>query len=331
MRVLESLASVSLTGIEQAAASLPTDVGGTPLMHSFGLSSLLTADVWIKAECVSEISSFKARGALTAVLRARAAGQLRGVVTSSTGNHGQGVAVAASRCGIDAHIFLAGNAPPVKREMVAALGARIHASSGDIDLAKDEARAFADEHGYLFIDDGDSPDVIEGAGTVGLEIAQALPAVDEIFVPMGGGSLAAGIAIAAKSLQPSARVIAVQAAGSPAMVLSFTAREPVEHAVNTIAEGLACRVPAPLALNCLLSWLDDAITVAEGQLLPAMHSMAVLGHLLVEPSGAAALAGAWHLRDTLAGKRIVLIASGANATPDHVRQAMAGPALGATT
>ena len=329
--VLDSIADVSLSGIEQAAALLPSDVCGSPLLRSPGLSGILGADVWVKAECVSAIGSFKARGALTAVLRAQVQSVLRGVVTSSTGNHGQGVAMAARRSGVEAHIFLARNATPVKREMVASLGASVHSNSGDIDMAKDEAKAYAAAHGYLFIDDGDSRDVIEGAGTIGLEILRGLADVDEIFVPMGGGSLAAGVGLAAKTIQPAVKVTTVQGSGSTAMTLSFQARAPVEHAVNTIAEGLACRVPATLALTCLLSWVDHAMTVPEELFLPALQTMAVCGRLLVEPAGAAALAGAWLQREHLQGKRVVLIASGANATPDHIRTAMSGAGLEGTS
>jgi len=325
--MLELSQSVSLEGIESAHAQLPSEIIDTPIIKSMGLSRLLNCEVWIKAECIGPIASFKARGSLTAVQRALLSGSLSGAVTSSTGNHGQGVAYAARRCGVGAHIFLANNATQVKREMIEALGAKIYSFDGDIDATKDEAKKFADEHQYLFVDDGESRDVIEGAGTVGLEIARALEGVDEIFVPMGSGSLASGAGLAAKSSQPSIRVVAVQASGSPAMALSFERRAPVEHDVDTVAEGLACRVPADLALSCVLKWVDESIIVSEEIILPAMVSMAESAHLLVEPSSAAAFAAAWQVRERISGKRVVLVATGGNATPEVIRRAFAGPGL----
>ena len=285
----------------------------TPLVRALLLSRDLDCDVWVKNETVSPIASFKWRGALNDILREPTT---RGVVTSSTGNHGQGVAWAAQRVGITAHIFLPIGANPTKRAKIALLGATIHDVGYDLDAAKSEAIEFAKHEGLRFIDDGESEGVIEGAATIGLEIADALDRIDVVFIPMGSGSLASGIAMAVKEKHANARSIAVQASGSPAMVESFHARRAIERPAQTIADGLICRVPAQLALDALIEHVDDAMTVSDEELLSAARAMMLGAHVLVEPSGAASLAAALRFREAIRGKTIVLIATGANATEE---------------
>ena len=184
------------TGVDRARSAIRAHLPETPLVRSELLSRALGAEVWLKNETVSPIASFKLRGALTALLRARDGGAAVEAVTSSTGNHGQGVAYAARAVGVAAHIFLPIGANPVKRRMIEALGATIHEGGSDIDEAKADAERFAASRGGLFVDDGESLDVMEGAGTVGLEIAERLPGIDVLYVPMGSGTLAVGCAVA---------------------------------------------------------------------------------------------------------------------------------------
>ena len=298
-------------GIADAAQRLARYAHPTPLVRPLLLSNDLGCDVWIKNETVSPIASFKWRGALTDLLRRDG---IRAVVTSSTGNHGQGVAWAAAVLGIPAHVFLPERANPTKRAKIALLGATIHETGHDLDAAKAAAIDFAAHEGLPFVDDGESLGVIEGAGTIGYEID--LPRVDVVFVPMGSGSLASGVALGVKQKHPNARVIAVQSSGSPAMVESFRARRAVERPAQSIADGLICRVPAQLALDTLLEDVDDAMTVSDEALKAATRVMMLRAHLLVEPSGAAGLAAALAMRDELAGKSIVLVATGANITEE---------------
>lgn len=283
--------------------------------------------MWLKVEAVSPVASFKARGALTALLRARDRGPLGGVVTSSTGNHGQGVAFAARTLGISAHVFMPERPNPVKRRMVEAFGGSLHLAGVDIDAAKEAGLAFAADSDLLFVDDGESLEVMEGAGTVGLEIGERLDPVDIVFVPMGSGTLAAGCAAALKGLRSGVRVVAVQSKGAPAMVESFHARPPLERPIDTIAEGLVSRVPAQLALRALWSLVDDAIAVTDDALLAALRTLAESAHVLVEPSGAAGLAAAWAGRKEITGARVALVLTGANVTLDVLMQALAGPPL----
>jgi len=299
--------------IDVEAAARRLAAPPTPLVRALLLSRDLEADVWVKNETVSPIASFKWRGALNDILREPGA---RAVVTSSTGNHGQGVAWAARQTNIAAHVFLPLGANPTKRAKIALLGATIHDTGHDLDAAKEEALRFAEREGLRFIEDGESEGVIEGAATIGLEIANALDRVDVVFVPMGSGSLASGIAMAVKQRHPSARVIAVQSAGATAMVEGFHARKAIERPAQTIADGLICRVPAQLALDSLLQYVDDAITVSDDELLSAARQMILGAHLLVEPSGAASLAAALRDRDAVRGRTIALIATGANVTAE---------------
>ena len=317
----------SLEGIRDAARNIRPHLPPTPLVRCDPLCRAFRAEVWLKNETVSPIASFKLRGALNALLRATAAGEISGAVTSSTGNHGQGVAYAARLLGLDAEIFLPQVANPLKKTMIEVFGGVAHQVGRDIDEAKERARAYAAEKGLLFIDDGDSFDMMEGAGTVALEVAEALEGVDLLVVPTGGGNLVSGCAAALKSLQPEARVVAVQAKGAPAMADSFHARRALEREIDSLADGLVCRSPARLALSAMWALVDDAWLVSDEDLLRAVHAIAECAHVLVEPAGAAALAGAWLRREAVRGKRMVLILSGANVSDDLIRRALALPPL----
>ena len=318
-------------GIDEALSIIRPHVPETPLFRSEPLSAALSADVWLKVETVSPIASFKLRGALVDVTRALGRGAISRVVTSSTGNHGQGVALAARLLGLGADIFLPRDANPLKAAMVDALGASIHRHGDDNNDAKTAAEGFARAHGHHFVDDGGSVDLMEGAGTVGIEIARALDAIDRVYIPLGDGALLGGSACAIKATDEAAnaatRVIGVQAEGAPALANSFHAREALEHPVDTIADGLASRSPAAAALAALWAFAADAILVSDDDLLAAIHSLAECAHILVEPAGAAALAGAWRARQELAGERVVLVLTGANLTMETLRLALAAPPL----
>jgi threonine dehydratase len=314
-------------GIEAAGKLLRSWMPESPLVRSELLSRALDAKVWLKNETVSPMASFKWRGAMTAIYRARETSEVSGAVTSSTGNHGQGVAWAARSLGIPSHIFLPENPNPVKRRMIEVFGGTVHLVGRDIDEAKDEAEEFAAAERMLFVDDGESPDMMEGAGTVGLEVVDRLDGIDQVYVPMGSGTLVVGVAAAVKARQPNARVIAVQAKGSPAMVESFHAHRAIELPIDTVADGLACRVPARQALEGLWRFVDDAMVVAEEALLAGVRTLIESAHVLTEPSGAAALAAAWDRREDVRGSTMVLILSGANITPPALGRALEGPPL----
>ena len=310
-------------GIEAAAARIAAHIRpGAPFL-SPALSEIIGARVWIKNETANPIASFKGRGALNHLLQARETRRLAEAVTSSTGNHGQGVAWAARTLGLGCTVFLPHGANPVKRRMIELFGSRIVEAGQDIDEAKEAARGYAAARGAEFVDDGESLPMIEGAGTVGREFALAVPELERIYVPMGSGTLAAGCAAAVRALNPRCAVVAVQASGAPAMVESFHRRAPVERPIATIADCLVCRVPALRALAALVAHASDAILVDDSQLLRAMRLAMVWGHVLPEPGAAAGIAAALAQREPLRDRCIGIVVTGANAQPDALQAALA--------
>ena len=312
----------TLAGIENALERIRPYLAETPLLRSELLSRALAADVWLKVDTMSPIASFKLRGALTDILRAHEKSRLTRVITSSTGNHGQGVAYAANLLGLQADIFLPAKANPVKAATVRAFGAELHLVGRDNTEAKDQAKALAADTGGHFVDDGESLDLMEGAGTLGLEVARGLDDIHTLMIPVGDAPLVTGSGTALKAIQQRARAVGVQASGAAALADSYHLGEPVEREVDTLADGLASRYPAERAFAGIRTVADEVLTVSDEQLLSALHTLAECGHVLVEPAGAAALAGAWSIRDQLKDKRVVLILSGANVTMDVLKSAL---------
>jgi threonine dehydratase len=311
----------SLQGIEQAVKTIRPYLPETPLVRSTLLSQALDADIWLKYETVTPIASFKIRGALNAAIQAHEQG-IDGVVTSSTGNHGQGVAYAAQLLGMQADIFLPCPANPVKAQMIKAFGGSLHEIGEDFDIAKTAAMQFSAQHDLTFINDGEDVAVMEGAGTLGFEIARQLDDIELVLVPLGGGNLAGGVATAVKGIQPDARIVTVQAKGSPAVTESFHLRKVVERPIDTVADGLVTRVPPELALDMLWKYVDDAWLATDTELLSATHSLMASAHVLVEPAGAASLAGACQHPEIVKGKRVVFILTGANISPDLLSEVL---------
>ena len=310
-----------LAGIEQAARTIRPYLEPTPLVRSELLSQALNADIWLKNETVTPIASFKLRGALNSAVDAHERG-ISGLVTSSTGNHGQGVAYAARLLDMKADIFLPNPANPVKARMIEAFGGTVHEVGEDLDVSKYAAIEYARRHGLTFIDDGNDIRVMEGAGTIGYEISRQLQDIDLVLIPLGGGNLAGGCAVPVKSLQPTARVITVQAKGSPAVTRSFHQKRAVECEVNTLADGLVTRVPPALALNMLWKNVDDAWLASDDELLAATHALMQSAHVLVEPAGAASLAGACRHKGIIRHKRVVLILTGANISSELFKEVL---------
>ena len=310
-----------LAGIEQAARTIRPYLKPTPLVRSELLSQALNADIWLKNETVTPIASFKLRGALNSAVDAHERG-ISGLVTSSTGNHGQGVAYAARLLDMKADIFLPNQSGQVKARMIEAFGGTVHEIGEDLDVSKYAAIEYARRHGLTFIDDGNDIRVMEGAGTIGYEISRQLQDIDLVLIPLGGGNLAGGCAVPVKSLQPTARVITVQAKGSPAVTRSFHQKRAVECEVNTLADGLVTRVPPALALNMLWKNVDDAWLASDDELLAATHALMQSAHVLVEPAGAASLAGACRHKGIIRHKRVVLILTGANISSELFKEVL---------
>ena len=313
----------TLSDVLSARRQIAPYLRPTPLFTYPALSELVGAETWVKHENHQPIGAFKVRGGVNLVSRLDDAERRRGVVTASTGNHGQSISFAGRLFGVRAVVCVPEGANPVKLASMRALGGELVEHGRDFDEARENAEALAAEHGYRYIHSGNEPHLIAGVGTHTLEILEEQPEIDVVIVPIGGGSGAAGACIAAKSIRSSIEVIGVQSEAAPAAYRSWASRSLLEDRMATRAEGLATRVAFELPQQILWKQLDDFVLVGEDDLERAV--LLVLEHTrnLAEPAGAAPLAAALQLRDRLAGKRVALILSGGNISPDHLREILA--------
>ena len=313
----------TLSDVLSARRQIAPYLRPTPLYAYPALSELVGAETWVKHENHQPIGAFKVRGGVNLVSRLDEAERQRGVVTASTGNHGQSISFAGRLFGVRAVVCVPEGANPVKLASMRALGGEVVEHGRDFDEARENAEALAAEHGYRYIHSGNEPHLIAGVGTHTLEILEEQPEIDVVIVPIGGGSGAAGACIAAKSIRSSIEVIGVQSEAAPAAYRSWASRSLVEDRMATRAEGLATRVAFELPQQILWEQLDDFVLVGEDDLERAVLLMLEHTRNLAEPAGAAPLAAALQLRDRLAGKRVALILSGGNISPDHLREILA--------
>jgi threonine dehydratase len=285
-----------------------------------GLSEAIGADVWIKHENHQPTGAFKVRGGVNFMAHLPAEQRRAGVITASTGNHGQSIAFAAQRFGVRAVIAMPHGANPVKVTAVRNFGAEIRFIGRDFQDCRSYVEETAEREGMRYISSGDEPLLIAGVATHTLEIVEALPDVEVIIVPVGGGSGAAGACLAAKATNPRIQVIGVQAEGAPAAYRSWKEGRAVEAPITTFAEGLATGAPFELPQFILRRDLDDFILVSDAELRVAMRLTIEQTRNLAEAAGAAALAAAGKLRNRLRGKRVALILSGGNLTLDGLRE-----------
>ena len=295
----------------------------TPLYHYPTLDKLLGAEVYVKHENYQPIGAFKVRGGVNFLAHLPADVRSRGVVTASTGNHGQSIAFAAQIFGIRAVIVAPEGSNPVKIEAMRSYGAEVVIHGADFEASKRHGEALEGETGMRFINSGDEPLLIAGVGTHTLEILEAQPAIDAIFVPLGGGSGAAGACIAAKAMSTKAQVIAVQASGAPAGYLTWQARAKRTAEIHTFAGGLATGEPFMMPQRIIWDLLDDFILVDDDEMRVAVRHYLEKAKTLAEPAGAAPLAGAIKIREQWQGKKIALILSGGNISPAELQQSLA--------
>jgi threonine dehydratase len=306
---------VDLAAIEAARDALSGVVRRTPVEGSRPLSQLIGGAVWLKCENLQRTGSFKLRGAYSRICRLTDAERRHGVVAASAGNHAQGVALAASLLGAPAVVFMPEGAPIPKVEATRGYGAEVRFAGSTVDDALRAATVHAEQTGATVIHPFNHPDVIAGQGTVGLEILEQVPDVKTIVVSAGGGGLVSGIAIAAKSIRPDIRVVAVQAAGAAAIPLSLAERRPTSlPSMATMADGIAVGCPGELTLELITQYVDDIRTVSEDALARALLLCLERAKLVVEPAGAAAVAA---LADQPEGFEppVVAVISGGNIDP----------------
>ena len=328
---------IDLQRILDAQSLLARHFGPTPIARAASLSSP-THDTFLKIETGLPTGSFKVRGALYALSVNLAARAVREVVCASTGNHGAAVAWAAQLLGIRATIFLPVNPNPVKAGRIRALGARLVESGTDLSDAIDAAEAYAAREGAFFLHDARDPDVPVGAGTIGLEIVDQLPAVDAIYVPMGDTALIRGVASAVKQRRPTIRIVGVVAERAPAYLRSWEnarraegsrlraprasagqaeprADDVVETATcDTIADGLAIRRPLAPNVAAIVELVDDVVMVSEEDMIAAIERLYAQEQVIAEPAGAAAAAAV--LKQRTDQGTIAALVTGGNITPE---------------
>jgi len=301
---------------ERIAPHLPP----TPLLAHGALSELVGTEILVKHENHLPTGAFKVRGGVNLVSRLGEDERRSGVVTASTGNHGQSIAFAGGRFGVRAVVCVPEGANPVKLAAMKRLGAELVVHGRDFDEAREHCESLAVAHGYRYVHSGNEPDLIAGVGTATVELLEARSDVDVVIVPIGGGSGAAGACVAGKGLKPELEVIGVQSSAAPAAYRSWRSRQLLEDRMATRAEGLATRVAFELPQRILWERLDEFVLVDESELDHAVVQMLEGTRNLVEPAGAAPLAAALRLRERLAGKTVALIQSGGNISPGQLRE-----------
>ena len=265
----------------------------SPLERADNLSGRLGNDIWLKREDLQPVFSFKLRGAYNKLAALDEGRLANGVICSSAGNHAQGVALAARRRGVKAVIVMPVTTPSIKVDAVRALGGDVVLHGDNYDEAYAHARQLETEHGYFFVHPFDDPDVIAGQGTIGLEILeQSGGKIDAVFVPIGGGGLIAGIAVAIKALRPDIRIIGVEPEDSCAMRESVAAGKPVvlDH-VGIFADGVAVRRVGDETLRLCREYVDEFITVDTDEICAAIRDIFEDTRSIVEPAGGLSVAG----------------------------------------
>ncbi len=290
----------------------------TALNRYPALDELVGAETWVKHENHLPVCNFKVRGGINLVAQLSTDERGRGLVTASTGNHGQSIAYAGRLFGVRAVVCVPEGANPVKVASIRGLGAEIVEHGRDFDEAREHCETLAREHGYRYVHSGNEPHLIAGVGTHALEILERQPDLDVLIVPIGGGSGAAGACIAAAAMRPHLRVVGVQSEAAPAAHRSWQEGRVVEDEMNTAAEGLQTRVGFELPVEILRERLHEFLLVSEEEIRRATRSMIERTRNLIEAAGAAPLAAA--LKLDLAGKKVGLIASGGNITLTQLKE-----------
>ncbi|HZS44150.1 MAG TPA: threonine/serine dehydratase [Blastocatellia bacterium] len=305
--------------IEAAAPFVNRYLPKTPLLHIPKLSQLLGFDYYAKCENAQPVGAFKVRGGVNLVGSLTEEEKRAGLVSASTGNHGQSIAYGGRQFGVPVIIYApAENVNQAKMQAMRDLGAEVRLHGRDFDEAREEAGRVAEREGRRFVHSANEPKLISGVGTLALEIFEDLPDVDVIVAPVGAGSCASGCCIVAKHINPNVRIIAVQSDGAPACWQAWHTKELRPHSkMETVHEGLATRVPFELTLGILWEMLDDFILVNDQEINGAIRLLAQHGKQVAEGAGAASLAAAVKLRDSLRGKKVVGVLSGGNIPLDR--------------
>lgn len=303
--------AVSFADIERAAQNIAEAVPVTNFDCSRTLSGQFGAEVWLKFENLQFTGSFKERGALNRLLALSDAERAKGVIAMSAGNHAQGVAYHANRLGVPAYIVMPEPTPTVKVENTRGHAATVLLKGTQLEESAEFAHAYGREHGLTFVHPYDDPLVIAGQGTVGLEMLRQVPDLDTIIVPVGGGGLISGVAIAAKTLRPQIEVVGVQARLYPSMYNAVRGEE-LPMRGDTLAEGIAVKAPGKLTTPLVARYVDEIRLVSEAQLERAVSLLIGIEKTVVEGAGAAGLAAMIADPARFAGRKVGLVLCGGN-------------------
>lgn len=307
---------VTTQNVEKAATSLRGVAVRTPLLPAPWLSEQVGAEVRLKCENLQRAGAFKIRGAYTMISRLSDEQRQRGVITYSSGNHGQGMALAARMFGVKAVVVMPTTAPQIKVEGAKALGAEVVLEGTTSTHRYNKAVELIEQHGYVMIPPFDHPDIIAGQGTVGLEILEDWPEVGAVLVPIGGGGLASGIAAYIKQVKPAVHVVGVEPENADAMYQSVQAHHLVTiESKPTIADGLMPVRPGELTYEHVAQFADEIVRVSDDAIRDATRALLRSSKLVVEFSGAATVAALQSGRFDPAGRPTVAVLSGGNLDP----------------
>jgi threonine dehydratase len=302
---------VSFHDVQAAWRRIRSHVLDTPLLESRTLSKIYGCQIWLKFENLQFTASFKERGALNKLLRLSKAELARGVLAVSAGNHAQGVAYHAQRLGVRACIVMPLGTPNVKIERTREFGAEVILHGDSFDAAREFGKRLVVERGMTFVHPYDDADVIAGQGSIAIEMLRAVPALDMLVVPVGGGGLISGIAVAAKQLKPRIHVIGVETTSFPAAYAALTGHR-ARFRRSTLAEGIAVREIGQLTLPLIRRHVDEILLVPEAVIEAAIVSLIEIEKTVVEGAGAAPLAAVSRYKQKFAGKRVGIVLSGGN-------------------
>ena len=302
---------VTIDKIFHASVVLKDIIRPTPLAKAYGIAP--ECDLYLKPENLQNTGSFKLRGSGYKIAMLSDEEKRSGVIACSAGNHAQGVALAASKCGISSLICLPDSAPISKVEATKSFGAQVCLVPGVYDDAYNKALELKEERGYTFVHPFDDEYVIAGQGTIGLEIINEMSDVDAVIVPIGGGGLISGVACAIKSVSPRVKVYGVQAAGAPGMYNAVRhGHMEALNAVSTIADGIAVKKPGELTYEMVRQYVDDIALVTEDEIAAAILALIEKQKMIAEGAGAVSVAAAMFRKFPLEGKKVVSLISGGN-------------------
>lgn len=302
---------VTIDKVFHASLVLKDIIRPTPLAKAYGIAP--DCKLYLKPENLQNTGSFKIRGSGYKIAMLSEDEKRKGVIACSAGNHAQGVALAASKCGISSLICLPDTAPISKIEATKAYGAQVRLVEGVYDDAFNKALELKEEFGYTFVHPFDDENVIAGQGTIGLEIVNSMDDLDAVIVPIGGGGLISGVAYAIKSIRPSIKVYGVQAAGAPSMFNSVNGGH-IETlgSVSTIADGIAVKKPGELTFDMVNNYVDDIALVSEDEISSAILALIEKQKMIAEGAGAVSVAAAMFNKFPIQGKKVVSLISGGN-------------------